>query len=182
MISKNEKHYLEMSYGDLQSCNEKINGFYICPSIQVLNKIEQPSCLTSLYFTEHKNVSKLCRLSIKKAKPMAVSLGENKFGIYNGINGKTYKMYCKNTSETQRIQLRSIDEVTLGKDCFMDLENQRIFSINEEKWFGGINHLEWKHDFKEISPYLDLDAIEDLLEETSKIKPLPEGEISKDIL
>ena len=113
--------YAELSTLELGLCH-RFNQVFLCPhNSQVVQKeSETPSCLFSLYFSQHEKVLKSCQLYIRSPKNTAVAVTKTRF-LVNNIQPATYDIYCKNKTKIEGRQLIGTQIIEVPNECSAQL-------------------------------------------------------------
>ena len=129
--------FAELSTLELGLCH-KFNQLRICPHhSQVVRKESSPSCLFSLYFSQHQKVLQSCQLFIRSPENTATPLSKHRF-LVNNIKPSTYDLLCKNQTKIEGKQLIGNQIIEIPNGCIgylpdFILRPQSDFLVEEQR-------------------------------------------------
>ena len=164
-LTMDDELYAEFSLSDLQLCQE-ISKHYVCPSLQVLkNRHSNPSCLTTLYFSNAKNIHRFCDLRIRPAADSVVPLQNNTF-LAHHQHPVAAKETClvDGSKKTKTFQVDNVERITVPDNCFVTLPDFSLYSIAEIPGDVTISTYRWQAHFDDIVPNLKPEEITAIME------------------
>ena len=120
-----DRHHIELSSHDLESCTKLGPKVTTCPHLNMLSSPSRPSCLSSLFFAHHESAKNICKLFVSPANDHVLPLNRNTFLTYTS-KVSTYAIKCYNGTHKEGLQLMTLDKVTVPDNCVAILPGFRL--------------------------------------------------------
>ena len=120
-----DRHHIELSSHDLESCTKLGPKVTTCPHLNMLSSPSRPSCLSSLFFAHHESAKNICKLFVSPANDHVLPINRNTFLTYTS-KVSTYAIKCYNGTHKEGLQLMTLDKVTVPDNCVAVLPGFRL--------------------------------------------------------
>ena len=173
----NEVQFLELSHFDLESCR-KIGKTRLCTNLHVANRPSFPSCLMDLYSVNHDSALKTCKAHLQPPQDIVLPLGLNKYLSYT-TDPSTYSIFCPgNQTLLSGYQLSAIQELSVPKDCQLQLPSFILYPQTEHQITEPPRHFTWTKTPKAMFPLISPEHLEQALKTLHGIQRLPPTELT----
>ena len=111
--------FIEMSFADLDQC-ERLEDLFLCSLCTrqcIVKKSNAPSCIYSLYYSDHERAEHSCQINLKGHKhDQSVDTGPNSF-VYYSTQSSVYTITCQNHSVSHHKKLKGLSEINVPSGC-----------------------------------------------------------------
>lgn len=166
--------FIKMSFADLDQY-ERLGEIFLCTKQRIVKKSNAPSCIYSLYYSDHNRAEQSCQINLKGHKhDQSVDTGPNSF-VYYSTQSSVYTLNCQNHSVSTHQKLKGLSEINVPSSCKAETSQFILYPQSEFYQEGPHKSFTWSSN-----PSLSLLAnntlvveLEDALEAVSKIPGAP---------
>ena len=166
--------FIEMSFADLDQC-ERLGDLFLCTRQRIVKKSNAPSCIYSLYYSDHERAEHSCQINLKGHKhDQSVDTGPNSF-VYYSTQSSVSTITCQNHSVSHHQKLKGLSEINVPSRCKAETSQFVLYPQSELYQEGPHKSFTWSSN-----PSLALLAndtsvveLEDALEVASKTPGAP---------
>ena len=162
--------HTELSDTELQTC-EKFHRFFVCPHIQVLNRRNKGSCLSSLFYSHFNETMNFCPVKMMPHEDVILPFDNNVF-ISKTKAPISVSQRCNNGS-VSHFQLATTAKVVVDSECYLDTPSFRIYSLSGIEHQFNLNHYTWPLNFTEMFQGMKAHDMAKVLQDLSKIAVPP---------
>ena len=166
--------FIEMSFADLDQC-EKLGDLFLCTRQRIVKKSNAPSCIYSLYYSDHERAEHSCQINLKGHKhDQSVDTGPNSF-VYYSTQSSVYTITCQNHSVSNHQKLKGLSEINVPSGCKAETSQFVLYPQSELYQEGPHKSFTWSSNpsLALLANDTSIVELEDALEVASKTPGAP---------